>query len=66
MKNQYITPAAVIVSVGTILPLNASGVFGIDGSINYGGIDQDGTVHADSRRRRQGDLWEDEEEEENW
>jgi len=65
MKKEYTSPVAVIINVSTAQPLNTSGVYEKEGRIDYGGVDTEGTVIPNARRRRR-NVWDEGEEEENW
>jgi hypothetical protein len=55
MKKIYYSPEATIVKIEQILPLATSGVGSDDNyDIDYGGIDDDGTVIPEAR---EGHIW---------
>lgn len=60
MKKRYIAPEVNMVTIGSVLPLAASGVT-TDRGIGYGGVDEEGTLDPSSRRGH--NVWDEVEDE---
>lgn len=57
MKKTYIMPSMKMATYESEQLMENSGVYSSDQNISYGGVDNDGTVEAESRNAQ--GLWED-------
>lgn len=64
MKKTYLKPSVEVVRMGTITFICQSGSVTSPNGIGYGGVDEEGEKDPSARRHR--NVWDDEEEEEDW
>ena len=64
MKKTYIQPSTEMVRIGTTMFVCRSGRVTSDKGIDYGGVDEEGEEEPAARRHR--NVWDYEEEEEDW
>ena len=66
MKKEYVTPQTMLTAVGVPALLTGSGEIRSDKGIGYGGVDEEGEREVDTRRHGSHNVWDDEEEEDNY
>lgn len=62
MKKTYLRPVSIVLGMSLQTMVCTSGVTSNNG-IDYGGVDEEGTMTPAARRRHRRDMWDDEEEE---